>query len=268
MEGRVSTDNGDVQGDRCELLRRGRIMSLKETLKRIVVNPIRKIMTPLMVPAIDHSLNKDSRDIERWRRRKALDETGRFVDEHMADIQSDSDCLGVLNRAIRLMDTAKEGLVCEFGVATGRTINHIARKLPTKTIFGFDSSEGLPEDWRDGLPKGTYARSTMPRVRDNVRLVKGLFRDTLPDFLAKNDGPALFLHVDCDLYSSTRTVLDLFQERIGPGTVIVFDEYFNYPGWQDGEFKAFREFCEKNGRTFEYAGYCRYNSQVAVKIGG
>lgn len=239
---------------------------IKDMLKRCLVTPLRRLTTPLIAPAVDHCLHKDSRDIERWRRRKALDETGRFVEEHMPLVQSDADDLSLLSRAIRLLDNSSEGLICEFGVASGRTINHIARELPAGTIFGFDSFEGLPEDWRDGLPKGTYAQGRLPKVRCNVRLVKGLFADTVPDFLEKNDGPAVLLHVDCDLYSSTCTIFELFRERVVPGTVIVFDEYFNYPGWQEGEYKAFMEFVDRAGLGFEYLGYCRYNSQVAVTI--
>ena len=74
------------------------------------------------------------------------------------------------------------------------------------------------------------------------------------------------MHIDCDLYSSTKTVLENFHSRIKTGTIIVFDEYFNYPGWQEGEYKAFVEYIEKSDFSFEYIGYCRYHQQVALKI--
>jgi hypothetical protein len=74
------------------------------------------------------------------------------------------------------------------------------------------------------------------------------------------------VHVDCDLYSSTQTVFRHLKDRIVPGTVIAFDEFFNYPGWQDGEAKAFREFIESSGRRFEYLGYVATSQQLAVKI--
>lgn len=76
------------------------------------------------------------------------------------------------------------------------------------------------------------------------------------------------LHIDCDLYSSTRTVLRLLKDRIKPGCVIVFDEYFNYPGWEDKEFKAFREFISETRLAYEYVGYNRLYESVAVIIKG
>jgi len=39
-------------------------------------------------------------------------------------------------------------------------------------------------------------------------------------------------------YSSTKTVFDTLADRIVPGTVIVFDEFFNYPGSKRGESKG------------------------------
>ena len=43
--------------------------------------------------------------------------------------------------------TKANGLFLEFGVSAGRTVNYIASLVPDKTIYGFDSFEGLPEDW-------------------------------------------------------------------------------------------------------------------------
>jgi hypothetical protein len=70
----------------------------------------------------------------------------------------------------------------------------------------------------------------LPHVSSNVTLIKGWFDQTLPPFLEKHPAPVSFLHVDCDLYSSTKTIFDSLRTRFRPGTVIVFDEYFNYPG--------------------------------------
>jgi hypothetical protein len=51
------------------------------------------------------------------------------------------------------------------------------------------------------------------------------------------------------------------------GTVIVFDEYFNYPGWQQGEFKALAEFIDSHERLgYDYIGYIRNGGQVAVRL--
>ena len=63
-------------------------------------------------------------------------------------------------------------------------------------------------------------------------------------------------------------MLDAFAERIKTGTVLIFDEFFNYPGWQEQEYKAFVEFAERENLSYEYLGYCRYSEQVVLKITG
>ena len=235
-------------------------MFVRTLAKRIVFFTAGSLVFPLMKRVLD----VDSRNIERWRQRQALRETGEFVDQHMSMVQSLPDSAALLEDAVARVEG--EGLVCEFGVYSGRSINRIAAMLPHSTVWGFDSFEGLREDWRDRYPKGTFSVRKPPKVRRNVRLVKGRFSETLPSFLRQHRAGAAFLHVDCDLYSSTRTVLEAFRKRIRPGTVMVFDEFFNYPGWKEGEYRAFREFVEETGWTFEFLGYCRYGEQVAVRM--
>jgi predicted O-methyltransferase YrrM len=159
-----------------------------------------------------------------------------------------------------------DGLILEFGVHSGATINHIANRLPNKTIYGFDSFKGLPEDWTALQKKGTFELEKPPIVRPNVELVVGMFDETLPKFVETHAGSASLIHVDCDLYSSTKTVLDVLNDRIVVGTVIVFDEYFNYREWRLHEFKAFREFCEVHKVKYEYIGLVPSYEQVAVRI--
>ena len=136
-------------------------------------------------------------------------------------------------------------------------------------IHGFDSFEGLPEDWRTGFPKGTFRMDALPEVRPNVELHKGWFDETLPNFVRQHPGAVAFLHLDADLYSSTKEVLSALGDRLVVGSVLQFDEYFNYPGWREGEFRAFEEFVAESGVEFEYIGYCdgvRNFEQAAVRI--
>ena len=100
----------------------------------------------------------------------------------------------------------------------------------------------------------------------NVRLHKGWFDATLPKFLESETGPVRFLHVDSDLYSSANCVLTLLEKRIVTGTVIQFDEYLNYPGWQRHEYKAFAEFCERTGMKYRYLAFASSDQAVSVKI--
>ena len=99
-------------------------------------------------------------------------------------------------------------------------------------------------------------------------LVVGWFDETLPGFLGQHEGPVDFLHVDCDLYSSTVTVLEHVGPRLRPGSVVVFDEYFNYPGWQGGEHLAWQEYCARHQLSFSYEAYSRADEQVVVRVRG
>ena len=159
-----------------------------------------------------------------------------------------------------------KGLWLEFGVYRGRTICNFAEKTDG-TIYGFDSFEGLPEHWDHENPMGVYSlgglvpegaiegsnddnpgmyssdptRTTQPWPK-NVQLVKGLFQDTLEDFLKSHIEPVAFLHIDSDLYSSAAYVLEKLESQIISGTVIAFDEICDYPDYREHEIKAFAEF--------------------------
>lgn len=138
----------------------------------------------------------------------------------------------------------RDGVVLEFGVYTGSSITKIARRFPERRVFGFDSFEGLPEDWRGGFGKGAFGLGgRMPEVPANVTLVPGWFDATLPAFdasLGPGETVAL-MHVDCDIYSSTKTIFSALGHRLTDGTVIVFDELFNYPTFEQHEILALFE---------------------------
>ena len=73
----------------------------------------------------------------------------------MEGIQSLSNKFKVHEVAIKNI-TLQNGHILEFGVFSGGTINYLAKKMPTKIIYGFDSFQGLPENWRDGFPVGKF----------------------------------------------------------------------------------------------------------------
>lgn len=142
-----------------------------------------------------------------------------------------------------------DGLFMEFGVYEGRTLTHLARSNPDKTFYGFDVfTTGLPETWFC-VSKGGFALPAVPVFEEkNIELVVGLYEDSLPSFEKKT---VAFMHIDCDLYSSTKTVFTHFADHIVSGTVIVFDEYYNYAGYQDHEYKAFAELLSERNLTAE-----------------
>ncbi|MBV9757313.1 MAG: class I SAM-dependent methyltransferase [Alphaproteobacteria bacterium] len=161
----------------------------------------------------------------------------------------------------------QQGLVLEFGVEKGDSLRWIARHT-ARPVHGFDSFHGLPVDWRGTKEtRGKFdQRGRLPKVPANARLHVGWFDQTIPPFLAAAAEPVALIHVDCDVYESTRTVFELVGDRIGPGAWIVFDEYFNYPGWRLHEFKAFQEWIAAAGRRYRYAGFAAEKGHVAVEI--
>ncbi|MFN7139857.1 MAG: TylF/MycF/NovP-related O-methyltransferase [Limisphaerales bacterium] len=208
----------------------------------------------------------------------ATETSAAYINRHMASVRMfttktatpKNDIEGknyLLDHCIRNV-TVDNGLFLEFGVHEGRSINFISSVLPKeKLVHGFDSFEGLPGEWLFGRGKGHFSLGgELPPVKENVRLHKGWFDQTLPEFLKKNPEPFAFVHIDCDLYSSTRDILNLAKDRFVPGTIIAFDEYFNYPGWEQHEYKAFQEFMAASKLKYEYIGCAPRHYSVAVKL--
>lgn len=134
----------------------------------------------------------------------------------------------------------------EFGVAAGGSFYWWlgANKHPDSLFYGFDTFEGLPEDWGIFFSKGDMS-SNIPVIDDERgTFEKGLFQDTLVPFLVANSalltdsGARKVIHMDADLYSSTAFVLSQLYPYLSEGDIILFDE-FNVPLH---EFKAFHEF--------------------------
>jgi hypothetical protein len=132
--------------------------------------------------------------------------------------------------------TNRKLIVLEFGVFQGGSMRILAslNKHPDSEFYGFDSFEGLPEAWDNGLAKGHFStKGVMPRVEDKrIKFIKGWFQDTVPAFLdekrdlfdkSKNNND-VFVHFDADLYSSTLYLLATLHGRI-PEYSFVFDEF-------------------------------------------
>ena len=159
----------------------------------------------------------------------------------------------------------KDKLFLEFGVFEGWSINFCSSLIPEAKFYGFDSFEGLPETSSVWVKSAFDVKGKLPKVNDNVSLIKGYFNETLPKFLEEHKEKAAFIHIDSDLYSSAKTIFENIYDRIVPNTVIQFDEYYNYPGWRNHEFKAFQEFCKKYSVEYEYIGISHMQVAVIIK---
>lgn len=158
----------------------------------------------------------------------------------------------------------------EFGVFKGESIKYFAElnKQSGSRFVGFDTFEGLPEDWIEfsrTVKKETFTTGgNMPSIDDDrVSFVKGLFQDSLPGFLEsfKSD-KQLVIHNDSDLYSATLYVLTYMNNYLVPGTVIIFDEFYSVLD----EFRALQDYTSAYVREYEVLAATNDHVQVAVRI--
>lgn len=155
--------------------------------------------------------------------------------------------------------TRIEGDFHEFGVAEGGSFNWTCKKVAPKFVYGWDWWRGFPEDWKRGdrtVEKGYLDyKGTPPFEKEqNGILINGRFEDTISEFLKKNKSNASFMNIDCDLYNPTCAILEGFNERIVPGTVIYFDEMIGYQTFDEHEYKAFVEYIDRYRRKFDCIG--------------
>ncbi len=225
-----------------------------EVLRRDIIAEIREVEV------------RDRRDLLAAGEREAVASSARFASKVMPTAPTFPFPQATLEHALTLAPA--EGMALEFGVWTGQTLKIITEARGGKEVYGFDSFEGLPEDWRTGFPSRTFGvDGPLPEV-PGAELVVGWFDDTLPGFLTEHPGRVAFLHIDADLYSSAKTVLDQVGPRLAPGAVIVFDEYFNYPGWEQHEHRAWQEYVARTGVGFRYEAYTANNEQVVIRLAG
>lgn len=174
---------------------------------------------------------------------------------------------------LAITHASEDGLFLEFGVYNGASIKIIAR-LTGQTVHGFDTFQGLPDDWAVGEgaqqsieAAGSYStHGLLPDAPDNVRFHVGTFDETLPGFCQEYTGPVSFVNVDCDMYSSTRSIFQHLGKQIRPGTVLAFDDYFCLPSWREHEYRAFREYLDEYGFGYEYLVFNMFAGQAVVRI--
>lgn len=154
-----------------------------------------------------------------------------------------------------------QGTAVEFGVGSGTSTHIMADHMP---VVGFDSGRGLPEAWRPEFPQYSLAFG-IPKV-ENATIVEGWFDDTLPGFDFESLGFIGLVHFDADLYSSTATALKYIGPHLRPGCYLVFDEWRGYPGCEQHEQKAWREFAEDTGIRWSVVGHTLRDEQWVIRI--
>lgn len=205
----------------------------------------------LISPGVIHNLDATINYLEvgRWMRANGYDTTHR--------VEQREQLFNIAAAQVSLQDV----LYMEFGVYQGDATRYWSKLLcnPKSKLHGFDSFEGLPENWLPHRPKGHFSlQGEIPQIDDpRVQFFPGWFEQTLASYtLPAHD--VLVLNFDADLYSSTSFVLNTLEHAIVPGTYIYFDE-FNH---RFHELRAFREFTERTSMKCSLLGATRWLDHV------
>jgi O-methyltransferase len=155
----------------------------------------------------------------------------------------------------------------EFGVFRGESLRKWCglNSQPESRFFGFDSFEGLPEDWIPGWPKGTFSiGGKPPDSRDpRVQFVVGWFQESLPPFLASfKPQNQIVIHSDCDLYSSTLYCLTTINRFLPRGTIIIFDDFHD----PIHEYRALSDYSSAYRRNFRIVAATAKFRQAVIEL--
>lgn len=222
-----------------------------------VADVFRQMQRPPASKELRHFLQWEYRlsELIMERARRAARDTYDYVEEYMPNALFTLDQFEVIDGRKAEVDPA--GNIVDLGVYKGGSTRALARIFPNHTIHGFDSFEGLPEAWSHA-PKGAFGeiKGALPDMPENVKLYKGWFDDTLPGWVADNgDKHISILRVDCDIYSSTKTIFEELGHLLRPGSWICFDELIGYYGFREHEHKAFHEFLSRCPFKVDFVAY-------------
>ena len=155
----------------------------------------------------------------------------------------------------------------EFGVFEGDSIRQwcALNANANSRFFGFDSFEGLPEDWHSGKRKDAFSTDgKIPEIADpRVSFVAGWFQKSLRGFMASyRPQSQIVIHIDCDLYSSTLYCLTTLDPMLSPGTLIVFDDFFDALH----VYRALTDYCSAYVRQYRLLARTHELGQVAIAM--
>lgn len=146
-----------------------------------------------------------------------------------------------------------KGDIIEFGTWNGNNLLMIKKMVDylglKKKVFGFDNFKGMPNADNKNFFKGDKKLILYIKSFFNLENIK-IFEDDIMNLSKhkKKFGKLSFVYIDCDLYSTTKKILEICENKVSKGGFIVFDEgSFNTKG---GEGKAAKEFFYKNSKKF------------------
>jgi len=159
----------------------------------------------------------------------------------------------------------------EFGVYQGESIKYWStiNRHEQSRFFGFDTFTGLPENWKKfcgDMPAGVFdCGGAVPQTDDRrIQFVKGLYQDTLDQFLSQfNPRSQLVIHDDSDLYSSTLFLLTRCHDLLNSDVILIFDDFSSVLN----QFRALEDYCAAYRRKYTVLGVAgEYLAQVSIRF--
>jgi hypothetical protein len=175
---------------------------------------------------------------------------------------------GYFQFAMNKVTQDKKGLWLEFGVRSGVSAKFFAPFAKdfakNSTLYGFDSFEGIRNDWSSiDEPAGSFTlNAKVPEKIKNCEFVVGWVEDTLDKFLNIHQEVVNFAHFDLDVYEPTKFALSAISDRLVPGSIVMFDEFHGYPGWEFHEKKALEEVLPRN--KYEFIAFSRKQATIRI----
>lgn len=175
-----------------------------------------------------------------------------MIDEDFVKMSAKTDCC---NRALKgrftscfiyeIKDELPEGNIAELGVYRGGITKFMASCFPERTVYAFDTFEGMPGEMIGGKDHLGIKAKMFNDVVDvfeylndpNIEIKKGMFPSTITGL---EDETFALVHLDADLYESTLAGLEFFWPKMAEGGVIIFDDFV----FSDtpGVIRAFHEY--------------------------
>ena len=200
-------------------------------------------------------------------RENSLQETYNHFKEYFEKCLLFDNGLKIREYAIKsslLNDDNKEYYYLEFGVHKGESTNYFSKFV--NKLYCFDSFEGLKEDWiGTDLTKGHFnLNKKIPKLNSNVEPIVGWVEETLDDFLKKKNPRVNFVHLDMDTYTSTKFALEKLKPYFVKNAIIIFDQFYNYHGWKNGEYKALKEVFDKD--EYSYKAFFLQGKRCVIQL--
>jgi hypothetical protein len=236
---------------------------LNSATNKISDRTVHQLLFDPVMDNIQGTVSLKPLDVRKFAQIHAAMEAGQFYCDHLYNVQFFASYLDHLKEMAKQGSDLGQGAMLEFGVASGTTLRLIAGAT-ARSVVGFDSFKGLPQNWRDGVKIGAFA-CDIPDLPINASVRVGLINESLPEYLAEMKEKEInFIHVDTDLYDPACQILFCCRPYM-QRTIVVFDEFFNYPGWRQHEFRAYSEFRDTFASEFDFR-YIGLGGTAAVSV--